>query len=115
MEKITIWYIIVGFSVFAGSCSQLLLKKSAMTSHQSWLSSILNWRVILAYAIFFCSLPVNITAMQNGLGLKDIPIIESLGYVFVPLLSLTFLHEKITLRMVISIILILLGVVIFYI
>lgn len=75
---------------------------------------MLNWRVIMAYAIFFASLFINITAMSQGVNLKDLPILESLGYVFVPLLSYWVLKEKITKRTLTSIALILIGIYIFY-
>jgi drug/metabolite transporter (DMT)-like permease len=42
------------------------------------------------------------------------PILESLGYVFVPLLSYVFLKERISRRMVVSILLILAGIYVFY-
>ena len=114
MAEITIFYILVVTGIFASACSQLLLKKSADKEYQSWLKSILNWRVISAYGIFFCSLLINITAMSQGMNLKDLPILESLGYVFVPLLSFFVLKEKITKRVIISIVLILIGIVWFY-
>ena len=75
---------------------------------------MLNWRVITAYAIFFVSLFINITAMSQGVNLKDLHILESLGYVFVPLLSYLVLKEKFTKRMLTSIALILIGIYIFY-
>lgn len=107
-------YILVVAGIFASACSQLLLKRSADREHKSWLRSMLNWRVITAYGIFFCSLFINITAMSRGVNLKDMPIQESLGYVFVPLLSYIVLKEKITKRTIVSIVLILIGIVWFY-
>lgn len=52
--------------------------------------------------------------MSQGVNLKDLPILESLGYVFVPLLSYLVLKEKFTKRMLTSIALILIGIYIFY-
>lgn len=109
-----LWYILVIIGIFLSACSQLLLKKSADKKHKSFIRSLLNWRVITAYIIFFGALFINITAMSKGVYLKDIPILESLGYVFVPLLSLLVLKEKITKRTIFSIILIITGIVIFY-
>ena len=48
---------------------------------------MLNWKVIIAYAIFGGALLINITAMSKGVKLKDLPILESLGYIFVPTLA----------------------------
>ena len=114
MEEITIYYLLVVAGIFASACSQVLLKKSATEEHGSLVASILNKRVIMAYAIFGMSILINITAMSKGVNLKDLPILESLGYVFVPLISYFFLREVITTRTIVSILLILLGIYIFY-
>lgn len=114
MEEINWFYLLVVTGIFLSACSQLLLKKSADQQHSNFLTSMLNWRVILAYAIFFGSLFINITAMSKGVNLKDLPILESLGYVFVPILSCVILKEKIELRTIISILCILVGIYIFY-
>ena len=106
-------YIAVILGIFACSCSQLFLKQSADSDHNSFLKSMLNWRVILAYTVFFTSLCVNIWAMKNGMGLKALPVLESLGYIFVPLLSLAFLKEKIDRRTVFAMCLIVIGIVVF--
>lgn len=114
MEEITLFYLLVVAGIFLSACSQLLLKKSADREHRSFLRSMLNWRVIVAYGIFFGSLLINITAMSKGVKLKDMPILESLGYVFVPLLSYMVLKENITKRTLVSIMLILIGIYVFY-
>ena len=114
MEEVTFYYLLVVVGVFASACSQLLLKKSANIKRDNFIASIINWRVLLAYTIFFGSLFVNITAMGKGVNLKDLPILESLGYVFVPLLSFVFLKETISRRSIISIVLIIVGVCLFY-
>ena len=115
MESLTLFYILVITGIFASSCSQLLLKKSADREHKSFIASMLNWRVVVAYGILFCSLFINITAMGQGVNLKDLPILESLGYIFVPMLSFIVLKEKITKQTAISMALIVIGVVVFYI
>lgn len=114
MEITNPYYALVIAGVFLSSCSQLLLKKSADTNHDGIISNLMNWRVIIAYTVFLGSLLINITAMHKGVLLKDIPILESLGYVFVPLLSWMILKEKATKRTVICILLILCGIYIFY-
>lgn len=114
MEKLNTWYLLVIVGIFASACSQLLLKTSANKNHSSFSSSILNFRVVLAYTIFLGSLIINIMAMNKGIGLKDIPILESLGYIFVPTMSLLVLKEKMDRKTCLSILTILLGVIIFY-
>ena len=51
----------------------------------------------------------------SGLDYKNGPIIESVGYVFVMILSRVFLEEKITKKKIIGNALILLGIAVFYI
>lgn len=114
MQEISFFYQLVIVGIFASACSQILLKQSADHKYRSWLSSILNWRVTLAYSIFFGSLLINITAMSRGVNLKDLPVLESLGYVFVPVLSWLFLKEKIDKQILLSMALIIIGVIIFY-
>ena len=114
MEGVGLWYFLIILGIFASACSQVLLKRSANRSHKSFVHSILNWRVIIAYAIFFCSLFINITAMSRGVNLKDMPILESLGYIFVPLLSFIILKEHIAKKTIYSLILIMVGIIFFY-
>ena len=111
----TFWYGLVVAGIFLSACSQLLLKKSADQEHKNFIRSMMNWRVIVAYLIFFGSLFINITAMSKGVNLKDMPILESLGYIFVPVLSLCVLREQISKRTIVSMILILIGIIMFYI
>ena len=108
------YYLIVAFGVLACSASQLLLKKSASIEYSSPIYTLLNWRVIVAYTIMFSTLVTNIYAMSHGVLLKDMPILESLGYVFVPLLSMLFLSEKIRKNNIVAIVLILIGIIVFY-
>lgn len=108
------YYCFVLLGVFACACSQLLLKQSADASHRSFVRSLLNWRVLSAYVILFASLLTNIWAMGRGVQLKDMPILESTGYVFVPLLSALVLKERLTRRTLVSILLIVAGVLVFY-
>lgn len=107
-------YLIVLVGMFACSCSQLLLKRSAVEKHKNFIVSMLNWRVILAYGIFFASMVVNSYAMSRGLNLKELPVLEASSYIFVPLLSLIFLGESISRRTIYAMLLIICGISIFY-
>lgn len=109
-----IYYLIVISGIFACSLSQLLLKKSAITAHKSHIYTIVNPRVIFAYIIFFGSLLINIWAMSNGIQLKEMALLESLGYVFVPLLSFFILNEQVSQTTILGILIILLGLFVFY-
>ncbi len=109
-----IYYLLVLAAVLVCSLSQLLLKLSATLEHKSAISELLNWRVITAYGILLLSVFVNIFAMRNGVQLKDVPVLTSLGYVFVPCFAYLFFREKVYYLQVISILLIVIGFFIFY-
>ena len=105
-------YVILG--ILSCSLSQLLLKKSAKSVHSSKIYEVLNPMVIIAYTFFFCSLLVNIWAMSKGVQLKEMAMLESLGYVFVPILSFLILKEKISRRTICATLMVLLGIFVFY-
>ena len=114
MEKMNIFYFIIIIGVFATSCSQLLLKKSAKSTHTSIIFNFLNWKIIIAYSVFLASMFINIIAVKNGIQVKDLPILEALGYIFVPILAHLFMSEPMNKRKIFSIAFIIMGVIIFY-
>ncbi len=101
-------------SVFIASCSQILLKKSSEIEYESFIKEYLNWRVIVGYGMMFVSTILTILAFK-GLDYKNGPILESIGYIFMMILSRYFLKEKITKNKIAGNLLILLGIVVFYI
>ncbi len=112
--EVLAFYILVAIGVFLSSCSQILLKKSARREHTSKVSEILNMQVIIAYCVLFISVIFNVIALSHGVNVKDLPILEALGYVFVPILSLVFLKEEITKRNAWALLVIICGIVVFY-
>lgn len=107
-------YLLVILGIFSCSLSQLFLKKSANREHKSKLFEVVNPLVIFSYGIFFCSLLINIWAMSKGLQLKEMAMLESLGYVFVPIMSFLVLKEHISRRTIIATLVVLLGIFVFY-
>jgi len=99
-------------SVFIASFSQILLKKSANKNHANGWREYLNKYVITAYFIFFISTILTIIAYK-GIELKYGPIIESLGYIFILIMSKMFLDEKITRNKLLGIFLIVIGIFVF--
>ncbi|HDR00369.1 MAG TPA: multidrug ABC transporter [candidate division WOR-3 bacterium] len=99
-------------SVVIVSFSQVLLKQSADRRHAGLLCEYLNWRVLAAYALFFGTTLMVIVAFR-GVDLKNGPIIQSLGYIFVLVLERLFQHKPITRDKVLGIALIVAGIVIF--
>jgi len=62
-----------------------------------------------------CSLFLNVFCLSQGVLVKEIGGIESLSYLFVPLLSWLVFKEKITCRKMIAIIVVIMGVIVFFI
>lgn len=87
---------------------------SANKEHKSRVFEIVNPMVILSYGIFFCSILINTWAMRHGMGLKELTMLESLGYFYVPLMSFILLKEAISKRTVFAIVVILIGILVFY-
>ena len=92
----------------------IILKKASSEEHTSFLNEYLNVKVIVGYGLLVLSTILTIIAFK-GLDYKNGPIIESLGYIFVMILSKVILKEKITKKKIIGNVLILLGIFTFYI
>ena len=92
--------------------SQVLLKQSASKEHKSAIREYLNWRVILAYAIFFGVLMVNTYAFTQ-VDMKYGAVIDAFSYVFVLLFSFWILKEKITKGKLIGNAIIIVGIVVY--
>ncbi len=100
------------FSVLISSVSQVLLKMAANHHYESRLREYLNVYVITAYSIFLLSSVLTLLALRH-VPYSRSPIIESMSYVFIPIMSFLILREKVSRRRILSIALILIGVVIF--
>lgn len=108
------YVILLIISVAVASVSQIFLKISASEQHESMIKEYLNIKVIVGYGMMVLSTILTVLAFQ-GLDYKNGPIIESIGYIFIMILSKVILHEKITKKKLIGNSLILFGIVIFYI
>ena len=108
------YVILLIISVAVASVSQIFLKISASEQHESMIKEYLNVKVIVGYGMMVLSTILTILAFQ-GLDYKNGPIIESIGYIFIMILSKVILHEKITRKKIVGNSLILLGITIFYI
>lgn len=107
-------YLFLIASVLVASFSQILLKKGALQEYDSLLREYLNPWVISGYILMFGSVLLTIMGLR-GLSYLNAPVVESLGYVLVPVLSALFFHEKITVRKSLGIGCIVIGMIIFYI
>lgn len=101
-------------SVFTAACAQMLLKQGARHGYTPWWRQYMNGWVISGYAIMFVTMVVNIWCMHHGLQLKEISIIESMSYLFVPVLSRVLFKEPVSWRKGLAIGVIITGVIIFF-
>ena len=108
-----VYVCILIISVLVASISQIILKKSSNEKHESLLKEYLNLKVIIGYGLLVLSTILTIIALR-GMDYKNEPIIESIGYIFVMILSRMFLSEKITKKKVLGNALILVGILVFY-
>ena len=96
------------FSVLIASMSQVLLKKSTMNTHRSVLGEYLNRYVLCGYGLLFASMLLTVYA-YSGMPYKNGPVIESLGNVLV----LYVFGERISVRKLVGIACIIIGIFIF--
>ena len=109
-----IHYVYLIASVLAASLSQLLLKKGAMQHHASLWREYWNPWVLCGYLVLLGSVFLTICGLR-GLEYLNAPIVESLGYVLVPVLGAVFFREKLGWRRLVGIVCIVIGMVVFYI
>lgn len=80
---------------FFSALSQLLLKLSADEKHEKPIQEYLNRKVITAYILFAAILLLN-TWAYTKVNLKYGPVIDTFTYVFVLMLSVLALKEKLS-------------------
>lgn len=101
-------------AVLVSSISQIILKKSSSKTYKSIIKEYLNVYVITGYGLMVLSTVLVVLGLK-GVPYKNEPIIESLGYLFVMILSNRLLGEKITKKKVLGNVLILVGIAVYYI
>lgn len=108
------YWIFLFAAVIISSISQMFLKKGAKIKCDSFIREYLNPWVISGYVLMIVSTLFVIYAYQR-VAYKNGAIIESLGYLIIMFLSRLFFAEKITKKKMIGNLIILAGVVVFYI
>lgn len=106
--------ILVILAVLSAACAQMLLKKAATIQYPSVIRQYLNPWVIGGYGIMGVAMLVNIYAMSQGVLVKEVSVIESLSYLFVPCLSWMIFGEKLNRRKLLAIAIIMCGIIVFF-
>jgi len=107
------YYAITLVIIILTSAAHLLLKKGSVVAAATNRKMYLHPLSLAAYLIFAVAALLSIFAMK-GLDLKVFFALTSLTYICIPVLSFVFLKESVTKNKLIGIIIISLGVVIFY-
>lgn len=106
--------LLVILNVFVAAGAQMLLKKGASREWGTFIRQYLNGWVVGGYSLMILTMVVNIYAIGKGVMVKDISIIESLSYLFVPCLSWIFFREKLGWMKIVAIAVIMTGVIVFF-
>lgn len=107
------YYALGILSVVIASCSQILLKKGAMKQYDSFVREYLNIYVISGYLFMFGSVFLTMI-VYRGMKFMNVPVLEAIGYVLVPVLSYLFFKEKLTKKKIAGIVCILAGIFVYY-
>lgn len=99
-------------SVLISSISQVMLKTSANKSYSDRIKEYLNPTVIIAYGLFFLSTLITVFAYKV-VPLSLGPVLESTGYIFVAVLGVVLLRERMSRKKLIGMVLILGGIALF--
>lgn len=108
-----IYYLLGVCSVIIASFSQVLLKKSAMNQYDSFIREYLNIWVITGYFMMFASVFLTMI-VYRGMDYMNVPVLEAIGYVLVPVLSYFFFKEGLTKKKCLGVACILIGVFVYY-
>lgn len=99
-------------AVFISAVSQIMLKISARKQYATKLKEYMNPLVIISYGLFFgCTLITMLAYRKVPLSLGQ--ILESSGYIFVTILGMTILKERLTKKKLLGMGVILAGIIIF--
>lgn len=108
------YMILFVFSVFMAACAQILLKTSANKGYNNKIKVYLNPYVLIAYSIFVLNTMISIYCYRY-IDLKQGGVLQMFSYVFVLILGRIFLKDKISHKKILGMMLIMLGIFVFYI
>lgn len=114
MYDLLIHALVMVFGVVIAGVSQLLLKSAAQRTYKNWIYQYLNIRVILGYGIMVASTLCTVIAYRV-LPLSMAPACDAFGQVVVAFLSWLILKEKITRKKLIGLVIMLVGILLFFI
>ena len=100
-------------SVLIAGIAQMILKKAAdANKSKGGIGKFVNCGVISGYAIMLLASLLNVFALKY-MELKIMPVIDAISYIYVPILSYVLLKEKITKKVILGAVFIIIGIVFF--
>ncbi len=106
------YYLLFLTAVTIAAFGQVALKKGALEKKSSFLRQYFNWYVFLGYVALFLSMAF-VSYSYREVALKEGPILESLTFILVPLLSNIFFQERLSTRRIMGFCVIIVGVMVF--
>ena len=100
------------FGTLISSVAQIFLKKSAGKVYKNKIFEYLNPYVLGAYGVYFVTVFLSVYALK-GISMSFSAIIESLGFILIPIFSYLVLKEKISRSQILGIALIMLGIIVY--
>ena len=101
-------------SALVAAISQVMLKKATQRAYKNWISQYLNVRVIFAYGLFFLTTIISILAVRY-IPLSVASALDASGQVFILLLSRLVLKEHISRKKCLGVVIIVIGIILFWI
>jgi len=98
--------------VFIACSAQVILKKNASVNFKSRKDEYLNFKVVFAYSLFLFSAFCGFVALR-GIPLSWTGAFSVTEFVFIAILSRMFLHEKTSIKKLLGLSIIVVGIIVF--
>ena len=113
MSRFMVCFMFLLASQLVAASSQMLVKKSAGIQYSSKIREYFNFFVICGYAMLFASMLLTTLGYRFSDSYMNVPVLESMGYIFVLLLGRLVFGEPITRNKLLGILCILGGIALF--
>ncbi len=113
LNKWNPWVLLFALSSLIAAFSQMLLKKSASEPHSSVIREYMNIKVIAGYGLMVVGMLLCVLGYARNVSMQSGSVMESIGNLWVMLLSFLFFREPVTKRKLAGNALIIAGIIVF--